>query len=56
MDQKEYNQIMGISTEDIGSRKKLLKKSLEYAENKGYKKTGFYKLKKNQLKAIFHKI
>lgn len=45
---------MGLSSEDIGSRKLLFKKVHKYGKEKGYKLTGFYKLKKNQLKAVFY--
>jgi hypothetical protein len=54
MDQKDYNRIMGLDTEDVGSRKKLLNKVLVYSKKKSYPQADFYKMKKKQLQGIFY--
>lgn len=54
MDQQEYNRIMGLDTEDVGSRRKLLAKVLSYAKKRGYPQREFRKMKKYQLKGIFY--
>jgi hypothetical protein len=54
MDQQEYNYIMGLDTEDVGSRRKLLVKVLSYAKKRGYPQRDFRKMKKYQLKGIFY--
>ena len=51
---EEYNQVIGLNSEDIGSRRLLFKKVHKYGKEKGYRLTGFYKLKKKQLKSIFY--
>jgi hypothetical protein len=52
MNKQEYNRIMGLTSEDIGSRKLLLKKLLP----KFKKKSPAYNLKVKQLKAIYQKL
>ena len=45
----------GFST-DIGSQKALTKEVVKLAKQKGYKTSGFYKMSKARLKAIYYKL
>jgi hypothetical protein len=54
---KQYDEMNGIGSLDIGSRKMLLKQVLKLAKAKGYKVSAFYDCKEfpmERLRAVFH--
>lgn len=54
---KQYEEMNGIGSLDIGSRKMLLKQVLKMAKAKGYKVSAFYDCKEfpmERLRAVFH--
>ena len=56
MTEKEYKQIMGLDTKDLGSWNLILKEVKKLAKEKGYKLSGFNHMPKYQLLAIHKKL
>lgn len=55
MSESEYRFICGLDSVDVGSKRQILKEVLKDAKKKKKKLSGYRRLRKNQLRAIYYR-